>query len=291
MAAHRFLLALNGKLPTPQQHEAVVTLQHAAVDSTEITWQISRLAAVAALLTSTSPVPETRELVGDVRRTHMAVLCFEGLPGMTGLDELVWYGARVCLVAMFPFSAIEKVWHWKNALAQTASDRLPGAKPMLIMAIVVEFVTPICIVTGIYDRIAAFLLAGFCVVTAFLYHPFWAYPDFWAQSDSSQAREHFWQFLRILAWLVAYCLSSSQAISPRPRWYYARHLRLVGMQLAHRRSRPKRKRARGAAGSSVRGFSWSGLRRRPTCRRRMHSEDRRTGFEYPARAGARSVSK
>src|SRR5829696_756668 len=27
---------------------------------------------------------------------------------------------------------------------------------------------------------------------------------------------------------------------PRPRWYYARHLRLVGMQLAHRRSRPKR---------------------------------------------------
>src|SRR5215204_5715077 len=33
MAAHRFLLALNGKLPTPQQHEAVVTLQHAAVDS------------------------------------------------------------------------------------------------------------------------------------------------------------------------------------------------------------------------------------------------------------------
>ena len=71
---------------------------------------------------------------------------FEGLPGMTGLDELVWYGARVCLVAMFPFSAVDKIWHWKNSLAQTASDRLPGAKLMLILAIVVEFVTPICIV-------------------------------------------------------------------------------------------------------------------------------------------------
>ena len=115
---------------------------------------------------------------------------------MTGLDDLVWYGARVCLVAMFPFSAIDKIWHWKNALAQTASDRLPGAKPMLILAIVVEFVTPICIVAGVYDRIAAFLLAGFCVVTAVLYHPFWAYPDFWIESDSSQAREHFWQFLK-----------------------------------------------------------------------------------------------
>ena len=126
----------------------------------------------------------------------MAVLCFEGLPGMTGLDELVWYGARVCLVAMFPFSAVDKVWHWKNSLAQTASDRLPGAKLMLILAIVVEFVTPICIVAGVYDRVAAFLLAGFCVATAFLYHPFWVYPDFWTQSDSSQAREHFWQFLK-----------------------------------------------------------------------------------------------
>ena len=115
---------------------------------------------------------------------------------MTGLDELVWYGARVCLVAMFPFSAVDKIWHWKNSLAQAASDRLPGAKPMLILAIVVEFVTPICIVAGVYDRVAAFLLAGFCVVTAFLYHPFWAYPDFWTQSDSSQAREHFWQFLK-----------------------------------------------------------------------------------------------
>jgi putative oxidoreductase len=169
---------------------------------------------------------------------------FEGLPGMTGLDELVWYGARVCLVAMFPFSAVDKIWHWKNSLAQTASDRLPGAKLMLFLAIVVEFVTPICIVAGVYDRIAAFLLAGFCVVTAFLYHPFWAYPDFWTQSDSSQAREHFWQFLKNFGLVGAYCLLSSLAISPRPRWYYARHLPLVGMQLAHRRSRPKRKHAR-----------------------------------------------
>ena len=148
---------------------------------------------------------------------------------MTGIDELVWYGARACLVVMFPFSAIDKIWHWKNALAQTASDRLPGAKPMLLMAIVVEFVTPICIVAGVYDRIAAFVLAGFCVVTAFLYHPFWNYPDFWIESESSQAREHFWQFLRILAWLVGSCSSFSPVISLRPRWCCARRSRLAGM--------------------------------------------------------------
>lgn len=112
------------------------------------------------------------------------------------LDNMIWVVARVCLVAMFPFSAIDKVWHWRNSVVQTKQSGLPGAVPMLIAAIVVEAVTPLGIVFGVYDRIAAFVLAGFCVVTAFLYHPFWAYPDFWSANDDSKAREHFWQFLK-----------------------------------------------------------------------------------------------
>jgi putative oxidoreductase len=109
---------------------------------------------------------------------------------------LIAYGARVCLVAMFPFSAIDKVLHWRNSLIQTDSAGLPGGRVMLVLAIIIEAVTPICIVVGWYDRLAAFVLAGFCVVTAFLYHPFWKYPDFWSPRDDSVAREHFWQFLK-----------------------------------------------------------------------------------------------
>ena len=67
---------------------------------------------------------------------------------------------------------------------------------LLVMAILVEGLTPFCILFGWMDRPAAFLLAGFCVVTAFLYHPFWAYPDFFSASDTSKARDHFWQFLK-----------------------------------------------------------------------------------------------
>lgn len=111
-------------------------------------------------------------------------------------NEIVWIAARVCLVAMFPFSAIDKVWHWKNSLAQTNSDGLPGGPMLLVLAILVEGLTPICIITGWLDRPAAALLAGFCVVTAFLYHPFWAYGDFFSPSDASKSREHFWQFLK-----------------------------------------------------------------------------------------------
>ena len=39
----------------------------------------------------------------------------------------------------------------------------------------VEFITPVCIVSGWYDGFAAFVLAGYCVITAILYHNFWSY--------------------------------------------------------------------------------------------------------------------
>lgn len=104
--------------------------------------------------------------------------------------------ARVSLVLMFPFSALDKIWHWKNSMAQTRSAHLPGAAPMLVAAILVEGLTPFFIVFGVWDRPAAVLLAGFCMVTAFLYHPFWTYPDFFSPQDDSQGREHFWQFVK-----------------------------------------------------------------------------------------------
>ena len=67
---------------------------------------------------------------------------------------------------------------------------------MLVASIVVEGVTPFMIVFRLWDRPAAVMLAGFCVVTAFLYHPFWKGPDFFSPRDDSVAREHFWQFLK-----------------------------------------------------------------------------------------------
>ncbi len=108
--------------------------------------------------------------------------------------------ARVCLVSMFPLSAIDKIWHWRAALAQTDNARLPGppivGQAMLVAAILVEGLAPILIVGRLWDRPAALSLAAFCVVTAVLYHPFWRGPDFFSKSPNSIAREHFWQFLK-----------------------------------------------------------------------------------------------
>lgn len=103
--------------------------------------------------------------------------------------------ARVCLVVLFPFSGLDKIINWDEALAQAKSSVLPGGAVLLILGMAVEFVTPVMIVVGWHDRLAAFLLAGFCAVTALLYHQFWSYGDFFAKGQS-QGRSHFWDFLK-----------------------------------------------------------------------------------------------
>ena len=114
---------------------------------------------------------------------------------MTSLNFAVLLVARICLVGMFPLSALEKVFDWKAALEQASSSWLPGGPALLIMAIAIEAITPVCIVFGWHDRAAAFVLAGFCVITALLYHRFWAFPNFWSDPHG-QARAHFWEFVK-----------------------------------------------------------------------------------------------
>lgn len=108
--------------------------------------------------------------------------------------EWLEYGARIALVALFPFSALDKIVHWKDALKQANSSFLPGGNLLLILAILVEFFTPLMILIPWHAGAAALLLAAFCLVTAFLYHAFWRFPDFW--SVDGEGRAHFWDFLK-----------------------------------------------------------------------------------------------
>ncbi|MEO8631682.1 MAG: DoxX family protein [Betaproteobacteria bacterium] len=103
--------------------------------------------------------------------------------------------ARICLVVLFPFSALDKIVHWSDAKKQAESSFLPLGAPLVIAAIAVEIVTPICIVFGWYPHIAALVLAAYCVATAVLYHPFWNFSDFWSSRDS-EGNRHLWDFLK-----------------------------------------------------------------------------------------------
>ena len=113
---------------------------------------------------------------------------------MEWLVDVLPVMARVCLVVIFPFSGLDKIFNWGSALKQAESSFLPGGPVLLVLAMMVEFVTPVCIVSGWYDGFAAFVLAGYCGIMAILYHNFWKYPRFW--SPDSAGYPHLWDFLK-----------------------------------------------------------------------------------------------
>lgn len=103
--------------------------------------------------------------------------------------------ARICLVVLFPFSGLDKIVHWKDALKQADSSVLPPSfgPPMLVAGTLIEIIGSVCIVAGWHDRLAALVLAGFCAVTAVLFHQFWRFPGFWSKAGS-EGNAHFWEF-------------------------------------------------------------------------------------------------
>jgi putative oxidoreductase len=100
---------------------------------------------------------------------------------------------RFFLVILFPFSGLDKILNWPSAMKQAGGIFWP--RGMLVASIAVEFLAPVCIVTGWHDRFAAFVLAGFCVITALLFHQFWRYPEFWRFKEG-EGLQHFWEFLK-----------------------------------------------------------------------------------------------
>lgn len=102
--------------------------------------------------------------------------------------------AKIFIVWIFPFSFLDKIINHEAAVKQASSSWLPGGALLLYPAMAVELLTPPMIVFGIYDGIAAFILAGYCAVTAILFHNFWAFPRFW--SSDSEGYPHVWDFFK-----------------------------------------------------------------------------------------------
>jgi putative oxidoreductase len=103
--------------------------------------------------------------------------------------------ARIGLVILFPFSALHKIFFHQEALEQAESSILPGGAVLLILAGALEIVGSALIVLGLFDRLVAFLMAGYCVITALFFHRFWLYPDLLSQGES-QGRTHLFDFFK-----------------------------------------------------------------------------------------------
>src|SRR6516162_6831938 len=127
---------------------------------------------------------------------------------MTALSIVITLAIRIVLVLLFfPFSALDKIFNFHAALSQ-AGEAVPNrtAAAMLVFAgLFVEIVMPLGILTGIADRFCAFILAGYCGVTALLWKQFWRPGDFWS-SSTGKARALFWDFWKNLALAAGFLL-------------------------------------------------------------------------------------
>jgi putative oxidoreductase len=88
---------------------------------------------------------------------------------MTFLGIVVAFAARALLVMLFlPFSALDKIVNFSQAVGQ-ASEAAPNrslATILILAGFSVEFFMSLAILTGIADRMAAFILAIVFVMLA-----------------------------------------------------------------------------------------------------------------------------
>jgi putative oxidoreductase len=115
---------------------------------------------------------------------------------------------RVVLVLLFlPFSALDKVLDFRSAVAQAqeAVQSKSAATTLIVVGLFVEVFMSAGVVSGIADRACAFVLAGYCAVTALVWKQFWRPGDFWS-STSGKARVLFWDFWKNFALTAGFLL-------------------------------------------------------------------------------------
>ncbi|HEY2417818.1 MAG TPA: DoxX family membrane protein [Steroidobacteraceae bacterium] len=129
---------------------------------------------------------------------------------------------RCLLVALFlPFSALDKILNARQAVEQ-CRQTIPSrslATVLIVLGFGIEVTMSLAILTGVFDRLAAVILAGYCLLTALLWKPFWKAPDFRLRGPSA-GREVFWDFLKNFALAGGFLLLAfgSDAAGVRRFW-------------------------------------------------------------------------
>ena len=87
---------------------------------------------------------------------------------MNTFEKLATPVGRVLLASVFLMSGISKIGAFAATQGYMESVGLPGI--LLAPTIAFEIAAALAIMVGIYARIAALLLAGFSLMTAFVFH-------------------------------------------------------------------------------------------------------------------------
>ena len=117
------------------------------------------------------------------------------------LQIIITFLIRLALVLLFfPFSALDKILNFSAATAQAkqAVSSASAAKSLIVGGLFIEVVMSLGVLSGVADRLAGLILAGYCAITALLWKQFWRDSSF-ALVGESAGRQVFWDFLKNFA--------------------------------------------------------------------------------------------
>ena len=92
-------------------------------------------------------------------------------PGLQNATVLV---GRILLALIFVLSGFNKISGFEGTMGYIASKGMPMPAVFAALAILIELGGGLLIVLGFLTRPAALAIALFCVVSAFIFHNFWA---------------------------------------------------------------------------------------------------------------------
>ncbi len=83
---------------------------------------------------------------------------------------------RLALAALFLPAGLSKISGFEGTVGYINSAGLPLASVAAVIAILVEVGGGLALVTGLFTRLAALVLAGFTAIASVTFHAYWAVP-------------------------------------------------------------------------------------------------------------------
>lgn len=93
------------------------------------------------------------------------------------IDKLGLLLGRFLLALIFLISGIGKIVHFGDTAVGMAAMGIPLAKVALVFTILIEVGGGLLLITGLYVRYAALIMALFLVPVTLIFHKFWGLPN------------------------------------------------------------------------------------------------------------------
>lgn len=128
---------------------------------------------------------------------------------------------RLLITYIFATSGLAKILDWSSNVSYMNTRHLPMIPVLLGIALVIEVVGSICLVTGLFARVAAFVMFLYLTSVTVLFHNYWAFSGMAAGTQET----HFRKNLAIMGGLL---MIAAQGAGKWSLDFAKRHTKKVG---------------------------------------------------------------